>query len=443
MANYQTICWEIQHHFLIFQTREMLKKPSVTFLFVFIVIIVVMGFLNKKNNDQSELNNNDENNSSFIQYHVNDPEDFDENVEWYKYNLDLFGEQIAIEYTGYKFFQPTEIRVSSSMLKKLEVKNSREEITKAILSAAKETFEENAYCHLLEKKDRCFDKKCFCLPGQEYDWLRLNESIDFFHENWEWYEENDFSYLLAKSVNNEEAKDLDDLLAKVIENAKVIKIIENNNQVLDVFNENKINNAVLIHLDTHSDLCYEENPEDFQEKIEDYINTLVSKKLVNKVYWVLPDWTKNKEVNYVFWGDQNIDGFIQLSCYNIGPKVLELYIDQAGNIKFDKPDDISKYQQISFERILIDELPQIESNQNVYLDLDLDYLGNTGFDTIAEANFNPTEKELSNIIFKIFNVLDQKKIVPDYISLSRSPGYTPEEDIIFIEQLFTNYYQNE
>jgi len=77
-----------------------------------------MGFLFLEFNTESSINNYAENKLSFeprLDYY---PFLSEENDEWYKYNLDLFGEQIDIEYTGYQFFQPTEIRVSSDMLKK-------------------------------------------------------------------------------------------------------------------------------------------------------------------------------------------------------------------------------------------------------------------------------------------------------------------------------------
>ena len=152
---------------------------------------------------------------------------------------------------------------------------------------------------------------------------------------------------------------------------------------------------------------------------------------MDEIFWVLPDWTVEEEVKELFWieGMKDIPGF--WFNYDRGPNPLMVFVNVDGSFSYQKTE--KKFvHKVMVSKSLVQDL-QVDTKKVIYADIDLDYFGSTGYDTSGSANYNYTESELVEKLNAVFDALID--LEPEYISFSRSPGYAPSEDIVFIEML--------
>ena len=212
----------------------------------------------------------------------------------------------------------------------------------------------------------------------------------------------------------------------------------------------------LLHFDLHSDL----NKYDIKSiDYGNWINHAIKEGSVNEVYWVLPEWTKEKYHIPTFWEDQNDDGNGEFYLIE-GKTEYTFYVNKKSNgLHFNKPEDYNKspdkYRVVNLHKITIDELPDMKGKNNLMLDICGDYVSSNGhsvdidkskivpvesFDMVDGrpdySSYNaqyPKQRKIANIKeihkrFKhMFNVLETKNIRPIVYTAAYSPEYVPKD----------------
>lgn len=220
-------------------------------------------------------------------------------------------------------------------------------------------------------------------------------------------------------------------------------VFPHHNQSLDVWTkamkEGKMRKGgILIHVDTHSDLVVGQRG----EAIANFINKALLDGTFSEVYWVLPDWTKQRPSTY--WDNKKEKGDEDRL---LGKREYVLYLDlRKGEISFSKPTDFdpnsTDFRTVKIHKVTVDELPQFTGRENVSLDIDFDYFSNSGFDTAGDTpsnnRHNAGNDELLHDLHYFIEKIDERGIRPQIITLARSPNYTPSEDIPVIETFFRN-----
>ncbi len=235
-------------------------------------------------------------------------------------------------------------------------------------------------------------------------------------------------------------------------------VIETNidhNEAIKVFGkiDKSSRQYTLINFDTHSDIYIDKSIQ--TDTIANWVSYMILNYNLQGYFWVLPDFIKqNEDYKQVFakkstLGEMALMFFDDRNEDSSALYTTQLYINREKNELLSKNKinhinnkcrdfnmpilvDTSSLQSINVTRCFADELPDY-SNKKVILSVDADYFCNTGFDTIDRINNNNiTESELIENFEKFLDMLYDKNIRADFISLTLSPIYTPEKyrDII-------------
>jgi hypothetical protein len=363
-------------------------------------------------------------------------------INTYK-NLDIKD----IHFTGYSFFEPTEVRVF--------IDKNISNIPFVYFSSY--FFKDKVFQKIWKEYEtisKCYIKKdvslCDCKDKRyENDWGCMDLSLWEKNHIHDWKVTFNDKYVLLqnplyakKTLYSNQYKKWNE----IFNDTKIFDMFIHHNQTLDVINkakEDKIitddNEYTILHFDTHSDFYLSSDTKDFQESIADYINTLILDIPVTKMYWILPDWTLKKEVSHIFWKEFSAEDLVINEAWVEGEKHMKVYIDENNKLFFIKPNNFDDkiYKVVDFFKITAHEIPDfLFDDTYIILDIDEDYFGNVGKDTTGDANYNYTENTLKKVLYDFIDNLYKKHIHPEIVTISRSPFYTPFEDIPIIEGFF-------
>jgi len=369
--------------------------------------------------------------------------------------------QLALSYTAYTYFRPSEMLIRKDEAAEAILREGgRSLLVSEALVQARNGYNSRAFCDVwpprfadlapLELSALC-DCKDFGPNGSVLlsPWAHVDAA------GWSLFEEDDVFRLERKTLVDAEVppERIESILKgadRVLRQTRLMDIMRHNNQVLDVVasateigiiapaedlrDEDRF---VLLHFDTHSDLYVDEDLSENTEGIGDYVNVLVSKGIVDEVFWVLPDWSRRPEAEHILWSDEPLGEVDVDTAYTNGPRLLELYVDEKGDIGFGEPvsDDVPVRRIVKYHRITISELPPLRG-ERTFLDFDADYIGNSGFGTDGCINFNPTPSQIYGSFEAVFRKLEAAGAEPEIATLSISPGYTPDESIPIIQAFF-------
>jgi hypothetical protein len=227
----------------------------------------------------------------------------------------------------------------------------------------------------------------------------------------------------------------------------------------------------LIHVDYHADLYRADShlaPHDGEINIGNYINAMIHQKDVKEVYWIIPEDTRsipgeanvdlvNSAISHddgcqsigskrsLFWGPATNLTDIQ---FRDGPAEQKICVHSSGHFSYVSGTQAcpAATETIPFhKRTLGDILKGAGNSQRIegptILDIDCDFFDNSGWfaNTIQKLQQSPVcyqtrysperlEKELTDFMTA---VTVKMQLMPDYISVARSPGYTstkPNDD---------------
>ena len=265
--------------------------------------------------------------------------------------------------------------------------------------------------------------------------------------------------------------------SKIIKTAtKETKLIDANydhNQALDFSDYIKSQNLklpkIIINFDTHSDL-YINKPITIpkEEGIASWINAYLAKyPEVDELYWVMPTEEALEPELQKLFAQHNIhnlaDGiefygnslylelpedYFEKNPLSRIPYAQEFYIDKRNGMLNEYLEN-NKYSQKIIEQYLHlakkvkittctkETLPDFK-NQKVFLSIDADYLSNSGFDTLEDFTLQKNKKEIKDDLYGIFELITEKGIIPEYISMSLSPQYLPQKHHKYVYKNFKN-----
>lgn len=218
--------------------------------------------------------------------------------------------------------------------------------------------------------------------------------------------------------------------------------IAHHNQDIDFAKKQNISWATLLHYDTHSDIFNTTSSPD-TESIADYINTLLSNGNVNEVYRIMWDWGKSRDDTNkeILQEEKDASQTVIIDKYfsNAEPWDYVLYSNKiSGTLTVNIPtdEDKEKWKPIKFHKIYESELPNLEDNKNIWLDVDFDVFSNTWYDTNYRKGNNPSLSELNTTLSNFWKNLIEKNIYPKYATFCKSPLYTDTRDISQIWSYF-------
>ena len=257
---------------------------------------------------------------------------------------------------------------------------------------------------------------------------------------------------------------------KIVENAQLIDINTDHNQVLDVAEYMKANKikmpSTLVNFDTHSDLVINMDILTFKESnVENWINIIVAKyPEIKEIYWVMPyEEAKSRSLQIAFaendleylldpqvlYGNST-NPKIKLSHFIFTPLTKkafeqELLVDTTNgrthenttdeNIQKIFGKDKSKLKKVKLITCTENTLPNLK-DKDILLSIDADYIGNSGFDTIGGFNFIKDNINVNAVFYSIFKTLTMKNANPRVVTLSLSPQYLPIENHEYVKHIF-------
>ncbi len=260
---------------------------------------------------------------------------------------------------------------------------------------------------------------------------------------------------------------LDDINnAKYIFSKSITNINTNHNQAIDVYNSVlaqfpgfKEKKPALINFDLHSDIYinFSGNP----QKHVNWINYLILKENIREIYWVIPDFIvenekykknfetiKTFELPYFRPTNADLNKLNEFTLY-IDKELQEIHTLEKINFvnsKCKKFDINPLYSTEGKELLKVyvctaKSLPNLK-NQYIFLSVDADYFCNNGFDTLNNISNIPSELQLRENFSKFINILKEKEITANLISLSKSPQYCPENLLKAVEKFFELIEEN-
>jgi hypothetical protein len=267
--------------------------------------------------------------------------------------------------------------------------------------------------------------------------------------------EGDVSAVSAVSSGGAEYLALMDKNADRFSNA-VFRMFNHHDRTLHRLNDlyksgelKKDGRRTLVHWDYHSDMYRNNSHLEGNVNIGNYINTLIWKGDIDEVWWIVPDAThdttptkceKPKSQQELFWGRPNSVSDWQ---FRDGPGDQLICVSEAGAFTFKITGTCPGRTVKMHKRTLADVLSGKDGKiaGPTILDIDADFFDYSGryanegygdephcygFHEPSEAALNKT---MANFMIAITDKMDLR---PDYIAVSRSPGYTVErKEIIF------------
>jgi len=261
--------------------------------------------------------------------------------------------------------------------------------------------------------------------------------------------------MITFAENVKEKKEKQDFSA--FKDTKIVDIFQDHNQAIDALKVAKDKGLItkpltLVHFDTHSDILPGRGSD--YENIASWVNKTLANGTVNDMYWVIPDWSKDKQVKNTFWNKkQNTKKYIfdspikygGLNSQFDGQKNRILYVNsKTDEVYIKKPADYNTndYKTVNFHKLTAGELPSFKGNKNVQVDFCGDYFGNTGFDTSDNASHNYTHNELNQVFSKTLKNLKQKDINPVIVTAALSRNYLPPEDEVEVKRFYQDIASN-
>ncbi len=165
---------------------------------------------------------------------------------------------------------------------------------------------------------------------------------------------------------------------KVMSSTKTARVTKDHDGAIKTLNQafrtgilDKRNPPVLLHFDTHSDIRFDPGQ---TLDIGNWINKAVANGMVNEVYWVLPDWTKEGKNYKVFW--KNNDEYAQDILLD-SPSDKKLYTSLSdGHASVRRPENPDQYRAVVVHKVTVNDLPELTDGSNTVLDICGDYFVN-------------------------------------------------------------------
>lgn len=213
---------------------------------------------------------------------------------------------------------------------------------------------------------------------------------------------------------------------------------------------------ILIHFDYHSDLYRNDSHLHDKPNIGNYVNFLIHKRLIDEVWWILPDQSRSTQQLSSQWGCATLGSQHDLYWgrphslvdwqFRDGPPDQMICVAPSGAFRFvagtdrcGAGDRVVAFKKRTLSDILSVKLPPFKGM--VVLDIDADFFDHSGL----YANEHPTNKavnigpnprcysyhlsppqldaELKRFALAITRGMD---LYPDYIFVARSPTYATE-----------------
>ena len=252
----------------------------------------------------------------------------------------------------------------------------------------------------------------------------------------------------------------------ICKNLKLIDVNIHHNQALDAIELAKEKNIkvpdTIINFDTHSDIYVYQGIGQDGAHIYDWLNEFLAKnKNAKTLYWVMPEEeTQMKNFDIIF-KDIDIKGvdmsllgnskkpkdkvnskinetpFIQDFLVDTETSYMEEIISKKDEDKLKNP----RYKKIQIVTCTEKTLPNFKG-KNVILSLDMDYISNSGFDTIEGWGHNRNEQEIDTALSKMIMTIKNKNIRPEIISITLSPQYVPKRDREQLTYFIEDFLQN-
>ncbi len=353
------------------------------------------------------------------------------------------GDSFEPNIEAYQDDHPTALLIPADQLKNLQ--GSDEDLASAALEAARRSFNATFSCSWLDRLRRQLRARVTECPAwgenaERDSWRRVDMKLWSITRG-----ARGLEIILKGSVKSPvRREDVVRQWAGLMRSSEANDLFPHNNQVLDFLDtliaDHKLaadDRLTIIHFDTHSDLWT--YPEPFahalNEDISDFLNTVILKGVAAEIYWVLPDWTREERYAKTFWSEQLPD---DAGPYAEGPQTLPIFVDRdAGALYFGSPPRAAPdLPAVSYHKVLLRELPDFASRDNIYLEIDGDYFSNTGHDTNLQGRLNPDRGQMLAAIAEVGETLARLGVKPRFISWSSSPHYTAPEDELDQEFFF-------
>ena len=232
--------------------------------------------------------------------------------------------------------------------------------------------------------------------------------------------------------------------AELMHETEANDLFPHNNQVLDFLDaliaDRKLaagDKLTIIHFDTHSDLWTFPDPSAYalNQDISDFLDTAVLKGVVEEIYWVLPDLTRERRYAKTFWSEKLPH---EAGPYAEGPRTLKIFVDSnADALYFGSPPQAAPdLPMVRYHKVLLSELPDFTSRDNIFLEIDGDYFSNTGFDTNLQGRINPDRGQMLEAFATTATTLTRLGVKPRFTSWCLSPNFTAPEDELDQEFFF-------
>lgn len=246
---------------------------------------------------------------------------------------------------------------------------------------------------------------------------------------------------------------LDSTKVKTIcKNLKFIDVNIHHNQALDAIELAKKQGIeipdTIINFDTHSDVYVYQGIDEEGAHIFDWLNEFLAKNTnATTLYWVMPEEEATNEKILENLKDTDIEGrpiaffgnskkpanevnpqpnklpYIQDFLVDTKTSYMEEIVSEKDKEKLKNP----RYKSVKLIICTENTLPNFKG-KNVILSLDMDYISNSGFDTLEAWKHNRNREEIDTALSKMLTTIRNRNIKPEIISISLSPQYVPKKD---------------
>lgn len=212
-------------------------------------------------------------------------------------------------------------------------------------------------------------------------------------------------------------------------------------------------NAVYLHFDTHNDAGINVSatvtsgvpplPTDGLEKFSEYvahlgiatfITALLYERVADEMYWVAPSWIGTASpIGQCFWGqvkDKHLTAHVGSTNIDFSTvpfresETTYIYLTKD-NATAEEAMKKSPARAVQIHSTTLEGLPDFQhESRPVIVDIDQDYLDNTGFDTHCGVTVAHDQAKLKERIRQLIAGLREKHIQPSMITISGSPDYT-------------------
>ncbi len=252
----------------------------------------------------------------------------------------------------------------------------------------------------------------------------------------------------------------------ICKNLKLIDVNIHHNQALDAIEFSKEKGIeipdTIINFDTHSDIYVYQGIDEKGAHIYDWLNEFLAKnKNATTLYWVMPeDETKMKDFDKIFKEtdvkdeDMSLFGNSKKKPEKINPKISETplvqefladtqtsYMEEIVSEKDEEKLNKTRFKKVKIITCTEKTLPNFRG-KNVILSIDMDYISNSGFDTLNGWKHNYTSEQIEKAITNMLTTIRKKNIQPTIITISLSPFYVPkkdEEQLAYFVEFFLEY----